>query len=309
MNQIPENIDVNILEILNTQLDSHIDDSKNVLGFSDAPYCLRKLVLKKLHNIKTKSNNKMLFGKIYEEILYRPEVLRAIRDKINSQLGITKKQAMIPRMEDMWEFIPGHFIRLHPDIFSIFYIIEVKTTFIYVKYWTKDLLSYQVAQLNGYLGYYKQQLGFIHKINGQVFQSGIKQSEKYWEKLWLDYGYFLPIQFNKELYEDTLKRIKFTFECIENKKIPQVDCEFDWECRYCPVLKECGKSEVKCRNRNKMGKLCQNKMYEWEECLSDKFIENPICKNCFSKSHPRFNEEILEKKYNEYKFIKKYLWS
>ena len=58
-----------------------------------------------------------------------------------------------------------------------------------------------------------------------------------------------------------------------------------------------------------MGKLCQNKMYEWEECLSDKFIENPICKNCFSKSHPRFNEEILEKKYNEYKLIKKYLWS
>lgn len=308
MIKVPENIDVNVLQIINQGLNSRIDDSPNIIGSSEIPFCLRKTVLKKIYDVRIQTNAKMLFGKIFEEVLYKPEILKTLRDTINKKLGITKKTAIIPQLQEMKEIISGYFFRITPDIACFpYYFIEVKTTFIYVKYWTRELVSYQIAQLNSALGNWKIPLGFILKLNGQVFNTNRKQDEGSWDRLWLDYGYLIPIQYNHKLYVDTLERVKIAFECIENKKIPQVDCEFDWECKYCPVLKECGKSEIKCCNRNKMGKLCSKKMYEWEESLTDKFLENPICLQHYSELYPRTLN--IEQKYNEFKFIKKWPWS
>lgn len=303
--QIPESFDCNMFEILHLTNKADLDTSINTIGSSEAPYCIRKNVLCKIHGIEFSGNNKTLFGKLYEEAVSKPETLKLMRDRINSQLGITEKQGIIPQMDGSFEILPGKKFRITSDVFTSPWSVEIKTTSLPLKVWTKELVAHQVAQLNATLGRWKQEVGFLHMVNWRVIFAKIKEDENYWTNLWNSYAYFIPVPYDHELFIATLKRVILIFKCIDEKKA-EVNCpEMKWECGYCPVLYQCGKEMIKCRHRNKMGKLCQTKMYEWESCLTDKFIDEPICKNCWTKEHPRMAPE----RYEQMKYQKEYPWS
>jgi len=275
-------------------LDSHIKDDSNIIGSSSIAFCPKKLVISKLIDVKFVSNAKMLFGQIFEDILYTPEVLSLLIVEVNDLLGIRPTDQIInPQAQKFLELIPGYFFRVTPDIYTNYYMIEVKTTSIYAREWKRELVDYQVVQLNTQLGAFGVDLGFILKVNSRSFLSNIKESGEYWDTLWNKYGYFLPWYFDKNVYDSTLSRARFLLECIRDKIIPEEENTFGWECGYCneEVRKMCGKEEYKCYAHK-----CYKKMYEHPDILTQKFKEFPICENCFKKENPR-------SKYLKYKLL------
>jgi hypothetical protein len=124
-----------------------------------------------------------------------------------------------------------------------------------------------------------------------------------WDEIWQKHGFILPYEFDQELFDLTLQKAKTIFEHIEAKD-PNLPCpENEWECKYCPVIAQCGKVEVKCLHRDpKSHKLCSNKMLEWAECLTKDFKKEPICRNCYEKKTQK------RKPYEEIKYVKKYPW-
>ena len=292
--EIPERFDVNVFSIMREGLDSHIKDDPNIIGSSSIAFCPKKIVISKLNDFKFVSNAKMLMGQIFENILYTPEVLSLLIFDINNGLGITPKDQIInPQAQKFLELIPGYFFRITPDIYTNYYMVEVKTTAIYAREWKKELVDYQIIQLNTQLGAFNVDLGFMLKVNTRTFLSNIKEGETYWDDLWNKYGYFLPWYFDKDVYESTLNRAKWLLECIRDKVIPKEENTFAWECRYCNegVRKICGKEEYKC-----FAPKCYKKMYDHPHILTQRFRNFPMCEKCFKKANPR-------SKYEKYKLV------
>ena len=239
-----EQFDLNVLKVLFKSLNAGIETGPNILGASGIPFCKRTNIIGALFGIQINSNNKMLFGQIYEFVLHQPRILKALIYKLHSTYKFDGKITVLDtKKSDMWEISEGHFIRLHPDIYTNLYSIEVKTTGMYVRDWVKELAPYQFAQLNTYLGYYKQPVGFLHKLNIRAFLATIKYTEFYWDILWDKYGYFLEATFDKEVFELTIERAHDTFECIDNKRWKDIPGpEMPWECKSCdPEIKKiCG---------------------------------------------------------------------
>jgi len=235
------------------------------LGASDIPYCVRKNILKKLNDIKTILNNKMMFGKLYEEVLYKRNVLKQLMLYLINQLDAFPKQ-IDTKKEDYWEVKPGYKIRMHPDIYTSLYTIEIKTTSAYKSSWTQKLAPYQVAQSNFYCGYYKHPMSFLHKINIRAFINTFES----WDKLWGDYGYFQPIYFDNSFYKLCVERALFVFDGIENKESYVAGPEMMWECDTCevkhlcknPIKKEYIEIEEKCSHCKQPIELTKKKSGE-----------------------------------------------
>jgi len=295
--KIPENFDVNIFEVINDCMKADIPEAVNIIGSSDIAMGRRKNLIKSFLGVGFNGNAKTLFGVMFEAILHRPEVLQSIITHINRQCDVDISMEIDSNKEDFLEILEGNYLRMHPDIHTTEYTIEVKTTSVYTKEWNKDLTPYQVNQLNTYLGFYEQQFGFLLKINTRAFISNMNDRQPgYWDKLWRNYGYIIPVEFNPEMYAKTLQRAEEYFQLIEAKNI-DVECpEFAWECKYCnPLVREkCGKIVVKCRE-------CKKVMFEWMDCLKHEFIETPVCNSCFHKIMPQHN-------YEKFKYVKPYPW-
>lgn len=292
--ELPSRFDINVLDIMREGLDSHIKDDPNIIGSSQIAFCPKKQVISKLNDFKFISNAKMLMGQIYENELYKPEVLSLLISAVNNKLGIHPDNQIInPQAQVMHELLPGYFFRVTPDIYTNYYMIEVKTTSVYAREWKKELVDYQVVQLNTQLGSFGVDLGFILKVNIRAFLANIKETETYWDDLWNKYGYFLPWYFHKDVYDNTLERAKWILTCIRDKRIPAEENTFSWECGYCneEVRKICGKEEYKCS-----APKCYKKQYEHPEILTKKFKDLPMCENCFKKENPH-------SKYEKYKFV------
>lgn len=292
--EIPERFDVNVFDLMREGLDSHIKDDPNIIGSSQISMCPKKIVISKLNDFKFISNAKMLMGQIFENILYTPEVLSLLIMDVNEKLGIRPNDQIInPQTQIFLELLPGYFFRITPDVYTNYYMIEVKTTSMYARAWKKELVDYQVIQLNTQLGAFGVDLGFILKANIRAFLSKIGESDTYWDDLWNKYGYFLSWYFDKKAYDNTLKRAKWLLECIRDKVIPEEDNVFSWECGYCNegVRKICGKEEYKCR-----APKCYKKLYEYPENITQQFKDFPMCENHFNKENPH-------SKHTKYKFI------
>jgi len=292
--EIPEHFDPNVFKILVEGLDSGIPDDQNIIGSSQIGFCAKKIVISKLQNNRFNSNAKMLMGQIFENELYRPSVLSLLILAVDQMLGLNSDGHVInPQAQKLIELVPGYFFRITPDVYTNYYMIEVKTTSAYAKEWKRELVNYQVLQLNTQLGAFGIDLGFILKVNIRAFLSNIKEDENYWDKLWNDYGYFLPWYFHQETYDNTLKRATWLLECIRDKIIPEEENAFSWECGYCPesIRKECGKEEYTC-----FAPKCYKKIYEHPEILTKEFKDFPMCEKCFTKENPH-------SKYIKYKFI------
>lgn len=239
--ELQPNFDLNVLELIKDSLDSGIKSGKNILGASAIPYCSRKNIITNMYGVKTFVNNKMVFGMMYEDLIYKPKILKEFIHRLHSKFTIIGELTIVDtKKSNLWEFIPDHFIRLHPDIYTNLYSIEIKTTNVYVKEWKRELAVYQAAQLNTYLGYYKQPLGFLHKLSQRAFTAKIKQDDFYWDKLWEKYGYFLPLRFDEKMFDLTIERAEFLFKQIDLGSFEGVEGpEFIWECGYCnPLIKE-----------------------------------------------------------------------
>jgi len=292
--EIPERFDPNIFEIMRDGLDSHIKDDPNIIGSSSIAFCPKKIVISKLNNFKFISNAKMLMGQIFENELYNSEVLSRLVVKINTDLCITHDGHIIEtQAQKFLELIPDYFFRITPDVYTNYYMIEVKTTAVYAREWKRELVDYQIIQLNTQLGAFGVDLGFILKVNTRAFLSNIKQDENYWDTLWQKYGYFLPWYFDQNTYDITLKRATWLLECIRDKIIPEEENVFSWECKYCNegVRKICGKDKYKCP-----ASKCYRETYEHPKLLTQKFKDFPVCEICFKK-------ENVHSKYEKYKFI------
>jgi len=288
--ELEENFDFNVLkEVLIPGLDSHISGEYNELGASDISLCARATLIKKIYGIKTELNNKMLFGKIYEAVLKIPTNLKFFfynlhkRFKIIGELDPKLTYDEICNKEDYYELMPGWYIRLHPDIYTNLYTVEIKTTWSYEKTFTRELLPYQLAQENLYMGFYKHKLGFLHKINGRVFMNAItKEKEGYWETAWLKYGYFLPVYFDEALFKLSIQRFKYLFKKLDEKEYMDTQGpEEVWECKYCP-------DEVKAYCKSPITKMkldvpefcsaCKKRINSKE--MAYYRLEEPFCLEC-----------------------------
>jgi len=299
--QIPKNFDVNAFECLHEGYEADLKKGNNIIGASEIPYGMKKIVIKKLKsidddtNFDNEGNAKMLAGKMFEDAVCKPNVLANLIGKINQQLNINPKSMGIGlKVSKLVEIEPGYFFRISPDILTNYYIIEIKTTGIYAREWIKELASHQVAQLNAQLGVFNIDLGFILKVNTRWEQANIKETDDYWKKLWDSYGYLIPWRFNKELYDKMIERLIIVIDHIKEKRWDDVPCpEFPWECYYCNenIRKICGKEEYQCS-----APKCYRKMYEYPRELARTFIDFPQCENCFVKANPH-------SKYAKYKYL------
>lgn len=191
--RIPDSLDINFLYCLFQGLKADIDDSKNRLGFSSHQYCKRKVILSKILGKNFEGNVKTCGGDMYQHTIEYPKVLELLKKRFSEKFGIKTPYALLPRQEAEWEILPDRFIRIHPDLLSVHYVVEIKTTSLPVDIWKKELASYQMAQLNGYCGYYKQPRGILHAMDVRVFLSNSKKKgEDYWKFLWNKYEHNIP---------------------------------------------------------------------------------------------------------------------
>jgi len=311
---VPENFNINILEILAESYGNDFDRTKNlnVIGWSELPYGMRKLVLMKLHGVKPTFNLKMLLGEIMHGAIQKPETLSILIAKIVEQCNIdVKTLEIIPEDELMYEVLPGKHLKSEPkmiqghiDTNATLFSIEIKTTNTYAAEWdVNDLNPNYVFQLNGYLGSKQQYWGYLIVINMRAFQNTFKSFQESAEK-WTT---VIPIKFNEKLFELSIEKAKTIFLALEENFIDLPCSEHEWECKYCDVREPyCGKVEITCEHvsadKNGKPRKCVSKMYDWPECLSRAFKNSPICRNCYeNKTQKRID-------YNEFKYIKQYPW-
>ena len=238
--KIPANFNFNVLSCLRDSLDSGIESGRNIVGGSQLALGYRKNVLMNLNpEVKVVVNNKMLWGMMYEALLYERSNLKAFIIKLNDILGLPLPSEVDTKKAEMWEAfpkeLPGYFIRMHPDIYTNQYTVEIKTTGVQMKFWSTKLAPYQVCQENFYMGYYKQSVGFLHKLNIRAFINKFNTMEELWDK----WGYFKEVYFDKEFFDLALVRAKFMFQSIEAENI-YIPCpEEIWECSTCDVIDKC----------------------------------------------------------------------
>lgn len=332
--RVPETLTVSPLKHLVRSLDSGITSNPQEIG-SEVAYCPRKVVIEKLNGHNRLRSPQMVRGEIWETILSKPDVLRAIIEDLNSQLGLHPKKItilywkeeyneLIPDEKRIWPFDPEHqivivqlernipigngrSIRMHIDTYTSYYILEWKTTEMYFVEFTGHNLEtylkvvpYQVAQVNTYMYHQQLSLGFLYILNWGLWKSN-KQGHD-WDVYSKDYEKFIPIKFDPKLARGTKERANFLFDCIESKTIPKLESEFYWECNHCeePTREECGKEAFQCVQtwETKSGKKgrCGNKNWDWSNRLTEEFKATPYCERHFNELYPRH-------KYEKYRYL------
>jgi hypothetical protein len=282
-----------------------------MIGWSEIPYGMRKIVLKKLNGVKTVLNLKMLLGEIMHNAIQRPEALSILISNIIEQCNITTKTLeIIPEEELLYEVLPGKHLKSdnkviqgHVDVNATIFSIEIKTTNTYAADWdVNELNPNYVMQLNGYLGTMKQEYGILLVINMRAFQNTFNSMAESAEK----WTAVIPIRFNKTLFDLSVEKAKTIFMALEQKFIDLPCPEYKWECGFCEVIDKCGKVQIKCENINidKHGKpkKCNKPMYDWVDCLSRNFKDGPICQNCYE------NKTQKRIEYDVFKYVKEYPW-
>lgn len=293
---IPEEFNPYLIFSIKDGFEEDFKTDINTVGASDLPFGLRKLVIKKREGIQFQGNMKTLAGKMIHYCLQKPEVMEETGNRINEALGLNVEGQFIKlrngryirfeleaEKEQYIEFNPNQFLRLHSDESSEIYTIEIKTTTMPKKMWG-DILPYNLMQLNTYMGFNQNPLGFLWKIDLNFIKSTGK-----WEYVWNNYFGLYPIEFNEELFEFTINKGKEYFRCInENVPIQEIPCpEFpEFECKdecnqYCPNQVEKVKIDhfdecIHCKERidiNTTALIRNGKMYHYTKDKQNRYYE------------------------------------
>ncbi len=303
---IPEIFDIDLFQILADAYtnDFERENKKNIIGWSELPYGMRKIALKKIHGIKTESNMKTLMGQIIHETFQQPEALSLLITSILHETDIVPRQLeVVPEYKLKYEIESDKFLTIedvvlegHIDTNTSIFPWELKTTWTYDKYWSKEMVPYHQFQLNGYLGSIQKKWGVLSCINMRAFLNtfhSFKESSEKW-------SYTLPVHFSQKQFDLSIKKAELIFLEIDNNTA-NLECPvFDWECKYCDVREQCGKTPIRCSFVDNKNQRCTNKMYEWVDCLTEEFLEKPICQNCYE------NKTRLRKPYNDIKYNGKF---
>ena len=81
-----DNFEVNLIPAIVEKYNKKFSNAKNIIGVSDLPYGMRKVVIKKCYDIKTQTTMRMIAGHILEEIFQSEPTLSLMIKRINSQL-------------------------------------------------------------------------------------------------------------------------------------------------------------------------------------------------------------------------------
>jgi len=228
------NINVNIFEILKDAFEEQFNRRKNKLGCSEIPFCARKTIISRLYHIPITTNMKMLHGKIHHSIIQKSKVLKRLIESIDKQLEaifkIYKTNKVIKEKVISFEILEGRILEGHIDIDTSEYIIEIKTTSIPLKFWSRKIAPFHYIQANTYLGLEKKQFGFILYINLKAFESQVLDFDEIWKK----YACFITIPFDQEIFDLTMEKAKTMFLLMEKESFDIAGPEFEWECKTCP---------------------------------------------------------------------------
>ena len=304
---IPEAFNIDIFQILadtyNTEFDRHT--KKNIIGWSDLPYGMRKIALRKIHGKPGESNMKTLMGQLMNHVLQNPPALQRVVQEILKTTDIKPRQIRVVPEEELHYEINGEqfvdvknakIIEGHIDTYTDIFSWELKTTWNLSKYWSKEMAPHHAIQLNGYLGSKKQEWGVVTCINMRAFMNTFKSFQESSEK----WTYNLPVHFNSRQFDLTVKKATLIFKEIDNNTA-NLECPvYDWECKLCNVREECGKEEIRCTFVDKKGDQCKKVMMEWFDCLTDEFKDKPICQHCYE------TKTLKRKPYSDMKYTKMY---
>lgn len=303
MIDIPEGFDINILKLLDQAYENDFKRGKDTIGCSSLSSCERSTILKKIHGVKTPSNPKMLMGSIMGVVLAQPTMLEPLISMINESFGITNFTHITTEPVLTYEVLPNRYLQGHVDVNTNHYLIEIKTTWVYVREWVKEIAKKYFIQANTYCGIQGVKLGFVATLNMRAFMAKFNS----WSELWEKYGYFIPFTFNQELFDQTIKKARMMFRHIDAND-PNVECHPEsWECNYCEVAySHCGKTDMRCEHVNEKGKQkgkqCPKMMKVWYEILTPEFLDHPICQHCYE------NKTLKRKEYLTFKQSKPYPW-
>lgn len=225
-------LDINIFEFIQKAYEEHFDRKLNKIGCSEIPMGMRRTLIARLFNIPIPMNMNMLHGKIHHAVLQQPEIIKSIITSISNQIGLDNPpiDTYIPEKVISYNFNEKQGIEGHIDVYTPDFLIEIKTTSIPLKFYSKEIAPYHFLQLNTYLGIEGIQLGFLLSMNLQAYNSRIINLNEVMRK----YAYIVPVEFDQEIFDLTLERARFMLDCLE-KGIYNVPCpEYSWECKNCP---------------------------------------------------------------------------
>ena len=303
--------DVNLINAIYNGYQEHFSNNPNIVGSSEIPFGMRKIVINKRNQLQLEFNNKLLAGKMFHYSLQKPGVMYFITKEINTALGYSEREINGKRYIElengnfmgfevesetasMTEIIPGYFFRMHQDIHTTLYTIEIKTTNLPRSLW-KDLAIYHILQLNSYMGFNHQKFGFLLKID----LGSTKEDERYtphggfynssstkFNFIWNKYFMLYPHEFNEALFDYTIKKLKSVFTCLklETKEelipCPEHIFECDDACKdYCPNPINKVKMEdtdicYNCKEPIEMGTwgvIRNNQMYHYTDTKGDPY--------------------------------------
>lgn len=289
-------LDVPIFRYANEEFQVDFSIKRNEIGASELGYGQKKIVIKKIYEIEEPSTMRMLAGKIGHSVVeYKPIRTKIVRH-INTLLDIKGEPLSVVKKVDYDEVLPGKKIRMHPDILTPYYPIEIKFTAMPTNKWTREVAPYYRIQLNTYSGYYKRSIGILTIINLNIFLTASKN----WDYIMNNLTFTLPFEHNQKQYLKTRELAKMLFDCIDKEEYDHLQCPIhSWECSRCvsEVREYCGKDVYSCQFYDEVKEKKHNKkMYEYPKELTGKFTDKPLCEECFLKGNPH-------SKYEKYKFV------
>ena len=291
-NKVENSLDVNIFQYMNEAFQVDFRTDRNVIGCSDLHYGQKKVVIEKIHNIKSPSSMRQLFGKIIHELIeYKPIRTKIVRD-INKEYGIKCKPVSKVKDERLKEILPEQFLRFHPDTRTPHYIIEEKTHAMPVRNWKRETALQHVLQLNDYVCEYKVGFGILLVINMNAFLSGSKS----WEYILNTFSYTIRFEPNYNQFKKDLNLTKYLFECINEEVYDHLPCPVagDWECANCikKTREYCGKERYTCQDYSvEKEKKHGYEMFDYPNELTGKFTDSPLCETCFQRIYPHSTYE------------------
>jgi len=237
--------------------DSGISNIGNQIGVSSLPFGERKTIIFKRLALNLDFKNSLFGGSITHYGIQKEEVLQCMATLINEALGYTTKvindktyiqldngNYTLFHIESekalLIEVIDGYFLRMHADIASTFYTIEIKTTNRPKSMW-KDLAAYQIFQLNTYMGFLGHLIGFLLKVDlGATKESNeypshggyLNSSSTRMDFIWNKYFLLYPHEFDQELFDYAIEKAKRLCGYLkDNIPIEKISCpEFVFSC-------------------------------------------------------------------------------
>ena len=260
MERIPDDFDVNGIQIVADFFGEDFEELPNELGGSDSDKAERQVIDAKINGKESFLTLKKLIGKMGHYFLKQRKCLIALVKSIYEQTGIAvkwvkveaykrkclecgyednhKKEDDRPRLEVCPECGCKYWCRYHVDILTDQYAVEIKWSLMYVQDFKRMISEKYAKQTNFYMGGLGVNLAFVWYFNIAAFKNKFTS----WDQVWNKYGYCIAMKFHKEQYDKTIERFKSIFKHVESKDL-MVKCPSSepWECKpkNCDFHDEC----------------------------------------------------------------------